>query len=707
MIAILEKYEHNVDFHHIVDFVEASHLRYALTINPTVYVSHIQQYWSTARIETTDEGTKILAIVDGKPKTIFESSIRRNFKLRDETRISSLPDAKLFKNLTLMGQYTRRTRISQYSALPTVVDEPASPLRDDSQGEACPTISGLKVEQDRANIIKTSTLPHDSPPSKYLNKWSLSECSPTAEIATVSIPPAGEIPIVSVPICSGVVPTASPIFTTATVATAYSRRKGKEKMVESKTPKKKKLQEQIDVKMDRQLEEEMVRDAKKMNEQIARDVEIARIHAEEELQMMIYGLDRSNEMIAKHLHEYEQVADELTIGEKIELINELVKYQDHHSKESAKKVKTSEEVSEEDLKTIMHLVPVEEVYVEALQLWVLVKETLNIRQATSDKEKELWVELKRLYESDVEDQLWTQTQALMHDPGYLLRKGLAIVMICNKLQVENYSQMASDLIQKIHKIANSPRPRSIPTASDEFPLSEDFPTASEERFPLLRKKDATSKKSCTVNEDKEFRKSSYCNIMYRTPCPIKGVLRFFDEVQFVFNLDSGIARGNSSYFSNDLKRSNITRVRLSSFAKTYHLFPLRYFQHDLISYLKLKRFSSYVGIALLTITGGLDTDLDLNYFLGHLVDDLRASELIIFNFSSADSRVHMHATCPPMSEWFSHSDHRSLDGHQPPHSPSQGGIESHSRSRLTTLTNVVVSYSALSDRECVVNSCDQ
>nr|GFD52063.1 hypothetical protein [Tanacetum cinerariifolium] len=36
--------------------------------------------------------------------------------------------------------------------------------------------------------------------------------------------------------------------------------------------------------------------------------------------------------------------------------------------DSAKKVKTLEEVSEEDLKTIMQLVPVEEVYVEALQV---------------------------------------------------------------------------------------------------------------------------------------------------------------------------------------------------------------------------------------------------------------------------------------------------------------------------------------------------
>nr|GFA30855.1 hypothetical protein [Tanacetum cinerariifolium] len=100
--------------------------------------------------------------------------------------------------------------------------------------------------------------------------------------------------------------------------------------------------------------------------------------------------------------------------------------------DSAKKVKTSEEVSKEDLKTMMQLVPVEEVYVEALQVkhpiidwevhtegqrtyWKIIRLGGNTT-ATSDKEKELWVKLKRLYEPDVEDQLWTQTQALMHDP---------------------------------------------------------------------------------------------------------------------------------------------------------------------------------------------------------------------------------------------------------------------------------------------------
>nr|GEX28573.1 hypothetical protein [Tanacetum cinerariifolium] len=103
MVAILEKNEHDVDFHPIMDFIEASPLRYDLTFKPTVYVSHIRQFWSTARIETTKEGTKILATIDGNLRTVFESSIRRNLKLNDDAGISSLPNAELFENLTLMG----------------------------------------------------------------------------------------------------------------------------------------------------------------------------------------------------------------------------------------------------------------------------------------------------------------------------------------------------------------------------------------------------------------------------------------------------------------------------------------------------------------------------------------------------------------------------------------------------------------------------
>nr|GEZ52828.1 hypothetical protein [Tanacetum cinerariifolium] len=118
-------------------------------------------------------------------------------------------------------------------------------------------------------------------------------------------------------------PFASLIFTTASMVTPYLRRKGKEKMVESDTPRKKKLQEQIDVQLAREIEEQMVREDQRMNEQIARDAEIARIHAEEELQMLIDSLDKDNEIVAKYLQEYEQFAVDLSIRERIELINDL------------------------------------------------------------------------------------------------------------------------------------------------------------------------------------------------------------------------------------------------------------------------------------------------------------------------------------------------------------------------------------------------
>nr|GFC72868.1 hypothetical protein [Tanacetum cinerariifolium] len=82
--------------------------------------------------------------------------------------LPSLPTAPIphvtQTDTTPIRQYSRRARIAQSSALPTVADEPASPVRDVSKGEACPTESGFIADQDRATIAKSSTLPHDSAP---------------------------------------------------------------------------------------------------------------------------------------------------------------------------------------------------------------------------------------------------------------------------------------------------------------------------------------------------------------------------------------------------------------------------------------------------------------------------------------------------------------------------------------------------------------
>nr|GFA68301.1 hypothetical protein [Tanacetum cinerariifolium] len=210
---------------------------------------------------------------------------------------------------------------------------------DDPSGEDV-TVKGGRLETREEASIERSTEKGSDDTEEMVNVLtSLDAASVLSSGVQVSVPPAAEVPIVSIPLAtisvptsSDVIPTVSPIFTTATVTTPYLRWKCKEKMVESETPKKKKLQEQMDVKMARQLEEEMARDAHRMNEQIARDAEIARIHTEEELQIMIDGLDRNNETFAKYLQEYHQFAAELPFRRKIGLFSDLVKYQDNYAK---------------------------------------------------------------------------------------------------------------------------------------------------------------------------------------------------------------------------------------------------------------------------------------------------------------------------------------------------------------------------------------
>nr|GFC44488.1 hypothetical protein [Tanacetum cinerariifolium] len=266
---------------------------------------------------------------------------------------------------TPLRQYTRRARITQSSALPPIADEPASPVRDVSKGEACPTNSVFIADQDRATIAKSSTLPHDTEPqgtSLAAVKGSMQQtineltaictslqrqysesaddapikerrldeeegitgrvssdteeirmdegevavertCKDTEEMANVltsidaatvlaggidvptcscSIPTAGPL-AVDIHTGSDAVPTASPIVATATSVTPYSRKKGKEVMVDSNTLKKQRLQKQIDAQVARELEQQQEREDKRMTEHIARDAEVTRIYSEEEL----------------------------------------------------------------------------------------------------------------------------------------------------------------------------------------------------------------------------------------------------------------------------------------------------------------------------------------------------------------------------------------------------------------------------------------
>ncbi|GKF38135.1 hypothetical protein Tco_0118196, partial [Tanacetum coccineum] len=53
-------------FGDIIDFLNASSIKYALTVNPTVYESCIQQFWATTKAKTVNEERQIQALVDKK-----------------------------------------------------------------------------------------------------------------------------------------------------------------------------------------------------------------------------------------------------------------------------------------------------------------------------------------------------------------------------------------------------------------------------------------------------------------------------------------------------------------------------------------------------------------------------------------------------------------------------------------------------------------
>nr|GEV92171.1 retrovirus-related Pol polyprotein from transposon TNT 1-94 [Tanacetum cinerariifolium] len=438
-----EKVEHNTDFHQKVDFLEASHIRYALTVRPTVYVSHIRQFWSTARLETID-GEEILA----------------------KSKVPS-PGA----------------------------DETAFPTGDVRYGEAFPTATSLDVDQDRENIAKTSGMPHEALPrvtslggdskitqlktmvktlednerrregfaqedapntrgmdqrkdllgrDKSDDKGSDSTDEMSHVLGTLgaaNILASGGLSVatptkrVTRSSRGVVIGSSSPISTN--IPSISKEVKGKNKMTKPEKPSKEKVLEQLSVQLARDLEAKFAHEDQIIREQAERDSEMARIHTENELEMMIAELDRSNEIVAKYLSEYEQAEAGLLHDEKVELINELLMYQRHLSqininagwkgkdfkgmtfekieekfipmsekmqdfvpmnskleserlkrpgiqldKERFKKLKTAEasgteptqeqqskepkELSKEELNKMMELVPVEEIYIEAL-----------------------------------------------------------------------------------------------------------------------------------------------------------------------------------------------------------------------------------------------------------------------------------------------------------------------------------------------------
>ncbi|GJV12739.1 hypothetical protein Tco_1354280 [Tanacetum coccineum] len=106
MVAFLAKLAESEGFEEIVDFLNANPIRYALTINPTIYTSCIEQFWATVKEKTINGEVQLQALVDGKKIIITESIVRRDLQLEAAEGVDCLPNSTIFEQLTLMSSKT-------------------------------------------------------------------------------------------------------------------------------------------------------------------------------------------------------------------------------------------------------------------------------------------------------------------------------------------------------------------------------------------------------------------------------------------------------------------------------------------------------------------------------------------------------------------------------------------------------------------------
>nr|GEW25409.1 hypothetical protein [Tanacetum cinerariifolium] len=89
-------------FKRIIDFLNANHIKYALTVNPTIYTSCIEKFWATTTAKNINGEAQIHSKVDGKKFIISEATIFRDLKFEDEGGVDCLSNEVIFEQCPLM-----------------------------------------------------------------------------------------------------------------------------------------------------------------------------------------------------------------------------------------------------------------------------------------------------------------------------------------------------------------------------------------------------------------------------------------------------------------------------------------------------------------------------------------------------------------------------------------------------------------------------
>nr|GEX36615.1 ribonuclease H-like domain, reverse transcriptase, RNA-dependent DNA polymerase [Tanacetum cinerariifolium] len=116
MIAYLTKSNASEGFNQIIYFLNASSIKYALTVNPNIYVSCIKQFWISILVKTVNDVPRLQALVDKKKVIITKATIRDALCLNDAEGIDCLPNEEIYTELERMGYEKPSTKLTFYKA---------------------------------------------------------------------------------------------------------------------------------------------------------------------------------------------------------------------------------------------------------------------------------------------------------------------------------------------------------------------------------------------------------------------------------------------------------------------------------------------------------------------------------------------------------------------------------------------------------------
>nr|GEY78442.1 xylulose kinase-1 [Tanacetum cinerariifolium] len=145
MVAYLSKSDASEGFNQIIDFLNGSSPKYALTVNPNIYVSCIKQFWTTVALKQVNDVTRLQALVDRKKEVVTEATIREALRLDDAEGVDCQPNDEIFAALARMGYEKPSIKLTFYKAF---FSSQWKRVGKGSSRVETPLFEGMLVEQE-------------------------------------------------------------------------------------------------------------------------------------------------------------------------------------------------------------------------------------------------------------------------------------------------------------------------------------------------------------------------------------------------------------------------------------------------------------------------------------------------------------------------------------------------------------------------------